>query len=173
MLRRLPTLSVICALLCCTAYGWVVMGDNVPSKLRLGAGLRPAIHATHKEPHKRHTAPAPAHAGHLGTRAKHLLLPAGALPVATLRWISLRGEALDQDGGELDLATDTLSPPEGAWSDVEITLADGAWLTLDGEDQDLSGQTLTVALADPEAADPLWLDLPQGADLDAATLISP
>ena len=171
MLRRLPTLSVIIALLCGSAYGWVAMGDSIPPKLRLGASLRPAISASHKAPRKR--AAAPAHAPRVTPRAPATSPPAGALPVAALTWIALDGDAIYEDGAELDLSADPLGPPEGAWADVQITLADGPWLTLDGEDQDLSGQTLTVALADPEAADPLWLDLPQGADLDAATLISP
>lgn len=94
-----------------------------------------------------------------------------ALPVASLAWVALDGEARVQDLSEqdLDLATDALSPPPGAWSDVEITLADGAWRSLDGLDQDLSGQTLTVALEDPESAGPLTLAL--GADLDDALLL--
>ena len=150
----------------------IYMGDNV-AHIRPIRGVLPAHHPTPRiirmGDNVAHIKPVIRPGGRLGAAKART----ATLPVAALRWISLDGEALalDLSDLDLDLATDTLSPPQGAWSDAEITLADGAWRSLDGEDQDLSGQILTVALSDPESAGPLWLDLPQGADLDAALLL--
>ena len=168
MVRRLPVALLFCVLVSASAYGWIAMGDGV-GKLRPFPGLRPQ-----PAPHKVHPAadhgpgrlPSPGLHPHAPTQRPE---PTGQLPVRALRWVATDGASLIELPGAMDLLTDALSPPEGAWADVEILLGDEAWL--DTVDLDLAGETLTLTLSDPDAAGPLVLDWPESGDPAGALLV--
>ena len=168
MLRRLPVALLFCVLVSASAYGWIAMGDGV-GKLRPFPGLRPQ-----PAPHKVHPAAdhGPGRLPSSGLRPNAPIQrpePTGQLPVRALRWVAPDGASLIELPGAMDLLTDALSPPEGAWADVEILLGDEAWL--DTVDLDLAGETLTLTLSDPDAAGPLVLDWPESGDPAGALLV--
>lgn len=168
MLHRLPVALLFCVLVSASAYGWIAMGDSV-GKLRPFPGLRPQ-----PAPHKVHPAadhgpgPLPS-SGVRPPAAGPITPPTGQLPVRALRWVAPDGASLIELPGAMDLLTEALSPPEGAWADVEILLGDEAWL--DTTTVDLAGETLTLALSDPDATGTLVLDWPESGDPVGALLV--